>query len=808
MTLHVHHLTGCSPAPLADYLKALGVLRLVAEQADSDARGWWQDEHFCLLSKLSREELESFFLYTYQPTPLLSPWNKGCGFFKSDDPGLMPLEQSQAFRFSRFRQGVVEARKFLDQIANADAAIRAIKARTKTNKSFQSEQQRELLAANVHFCSFTDELRQQAARTNITEDDRGGLLADVRTIESLVSPAAKPPTKGEADRLKASSGYKIALAAADRRFRSLKATLIPDCQRTWRGPIAEWLSAALVLDQNGEIQWTWLVGTAGNDGNLDFTNNFMISLGDLFDLHSSDGTPLIGTSALLANAFWLEPANRLSNIKVGQFQPGSAGGANCSNGTVGDSHVNPWDYVLLLEGTVLFSSRATRRLDPIEISRASAPFAVRSQAAGYASPGTEKTQRGEQWMPLWSRPASLTDVTGLFGEARIQLGRQTANRPVNVVRAISRLGVARGVDSFTRFGYLERNGQSILAVPLGRIRVRQHPRAYLIDDLAPWLDRLQRRTRDKNAPARLVQAERRLADAVLGALTQDPIANRWQAILIAAVAVESLQASGTAIEAGPIPPLQVEWVQAVDDRTPEVRLALALGGAAAGYSREGRPIDPIRHHWLPLERGARRFKVSDKRLARDSRVIVFGRDPLADCAAIVERRLIEAGMKGQRRLPVVSAKGCGARLGDLAALLDGEVDISKVVDLALAFMAINWNLWSPDCRPQTASLPQQPDEAWLALRLACLPWALEDGKNIPTEPGIVRRLLAGDSAGASAIAIARLRSAGIRPPLQAAVTNPSTSRLWAAALVFPIDRGSAQRAAAILDPALKGTIHA
>jgi CRISPR-associated protein Csx17 len=357
-------------------------------------------------------------------------------------------------------------------------------------------------------------------------------------------------------------------------------------------------------------------------------------------------------------------------------------------------------------------------------------------------------------------------------------------------------------------GYLERNGQSILAVPLGRIRVRQHPRAYLIDDLAPWLDRLQRRTRDKNAPARLVQAERRLADAVLGALTQDPIANRWQAILIAAVAVESLQASGTAIEAGPIPPLQVEWVQAVDDGTPEVRLALALGGAAAGYSREGRPIDPIRHHWLPLERGARRFKVSDKRLARDSRVIVFGRDPLADCAAIVERRLIEAGMKGQRRLPVVSAKGCGARLGDLAALLDGEVDISKVVDLALAFMAINWNLWSPDCRPQTASLPQQPDEAWLALRLACLPWALEDGKNIPTEPGIVRRLLAGDSAGASAIAIARLRSAGIRPPLQAAVTNPSTSRLWAAALVFPIDRGSAQRAAAILDPALKGTIHA
>ena len=39
MTLHMHTLKGCSPAPLANYLKALGVLRLVAEQADLNARG-------------------------------------------------------------------------------------------------------------------------------------------------------------------------------------------------------------------------------------------------------------------------------------------------------------------------------------------------------------------------------------------------------------------------------------------------------------------------------------------------------------------------------------------------------------------------------------------------------------------------------------------------------------------------------------------------------------------------------------------------------------------------------------------------
>jgi CRISPR-associated protein Csx17 len=808
MTLHLHHLTGCSPTPLANYLKALGVLRLVAEQADKDARGWWQDEHFCLLTKLSRAELETFFLEAYQPTPLLSPWNKGCGFFKANDPGLAPLESSHAPRLARFRAGVADARELLNQVAHADAVIRAVKARTKTNKTFQSEEQRQLLATSATFRSLVDQLHHLAAEPSLAEDACREITDAIRTIQSLVAPATRSPTKSEADRLKASFGYKRLLAAAERRFKSLKATLIPDCRLAWRGGHAEWLSAAVVLDENGNPQWPSLLGTGGNDGNLDFTNNAMQRIGELFNVAADDGGPLPGTAELLANALWSNAANQLTPTAIGQFQPGAAGGANSTTGPGGDSLVNAWDFLLMMEGSILFSAQATRRLDSNEITRASAPFAVRAHAAGFASPGSEKAQRGEQWMPLWSRPASLRDVRGLLGEARVQLGRETVNRPVDVVRAISRLGVARGIDAFTRYGYLERNGQSTLAVPLGRVNVRQHPRAHLIDDLAPWMDRLQRRARDKNSPARLMQAERRLADAVLAALTHDPSADRWQAIMFAAVAVESLQARGTAIEAGPIPPLRAEWVRAVDDGTPEVRLALALGSAAAGYSREGCPIDPVRHHWLPLEHGGRRFKTSDKRLAGDSRVVVSGRDALADCAAIVERRLIEAEVKGQRRLPLVAARGCSARLGDLAAFRAGSVDASKVFDLARAFMAIKWDLWSPELRLVAARSPETPEEPWLALRLACLPWPLADGRNIPAEVGMVRRLLAGDTAGATDIAIVRLRSAGIRPPLQAATTDPRTARLWAAALVFPIDRGSAERAAAILDPGLKGAIHA
>jgi hypothetical protein len=60
----------------------------------------------------------------------------------------------------------------------------------------------------------------------------------------------------------------------------------------------------------------------------------------------------------------------------------------------------------------------------------------------------------------------------------------------------------------------------------------------------------------------------------------------------------------------------------------------------------------------------------------------MGRDALADCAAVVERRMIEAGMKGQRRLPLVAVPGCGAGLSDLTALLAGRVDLGRVIDFS------------------------------------------------------------------------------------------------------------------------------
>jgi CRISPR-associated protein Csx17 len=724
MTVHLHHLQGCAPAPLAHYLKAIGILRLVAQQKDPDVRGFWRDERFCLLTTLDENALDAFFLHEYAPTPFVSPWNKGSGFYATNDKGLSPVEGSKAPRFEAFRRGIAEARAQLDGISRADAEVRRLKDQTKAKKG-------------------------------------------VRPARSRNDP-----------------DYKNELAAAEREFKRLKADLYEPFALAWRGPHRDWMDAAMVLSPEGEPSWPALLGTGGNDGRLDFTNTAMQRLGDLFELESVNGAALTTTKALLKNALFETPVAALLDAAVGQFLPGFAGGANGTTGPDAGSRINPWDFVLMLEGAVAFRGQTTRRLGARGDMRAAIPFAVAAQSVGHATRGKEKDARGEQWMPLWERPASWQEVSALFGEGRAQLGRSSARRPLDFARAIARLGVARGLVGFVRYAYLERNGQSNLAVPLGRIAVAAHPRARLVDEIGGWLDRLQREADD--APARFSASVGVLSDAVFDVLTREAEPARWQSVFMAIDEVERVQASGTAFKVGPCPTLSPGWLDAAADDSPEWRLALSLGSAARGY-KDGRPFDSVRAHALPIDpkKSWSYATGADKRLMNDPRVVMNGRDPLSDLVALIERRLVEASQRGSRTLPLVARYGAGARLDDLSHFLAGEVDVERVVALGRALMALDWeHVRLP--RVRVNSHVDRPDEAWDALRLCALPFALRE-RTIAIEPAMFRRLASGDAAGAVDLALRRLRASGLRPPLIGAIADPTTARRWAAALAFPIE---------------------
>ena len=139
----IHEITlhGCTPTPLSSYLKALAVLRLVAEAGaddggDPEATGFWRADDFVLRTGLTKEQLRSFFLERYRPTPLIAPWNGGSGFYfqegklKEKDPvtgkklktgvrdqeteatrTVAAIEQSTSPRFAAYRDAIATARR-------------------------------------------------------------------------------------------------------------------------------------------------------------------------------------------------------------------------------------------------------------------------------------------------------------------------------------------------------------------------------------------------------------------------------------------------------------------------------------------------------------------------------------------------------------------------------------------------------------------------------------------------------------------------------------------------------------------------
>lgn len=748
--IHLHDLDGCAPTPLAHYLKALGVLRLVAEQADPQARGWWQGERFRLATALDRGQFQRFFLEEYEPSPLIAPWNKGSGFY-NNDPAPKPLLASTAKRFQRMRDGLHAGQALLGEQIKADDQVRSIKNESKG---------RELGAA------------QRTALRNSAE-------------------------------------YKKRLADAERDFKSLKENLISNCRLAWRGPHREWMDAAMVLDDKGIPRFPALLGTGGNDGRLDFTNNFMQRLAEVFDLTDPAGAPSAMASNWIAGALWQATTSGYqSGASVGQYLPGTAGGANNSNGSMADSQLNPFDFLLMLEGAVLFNAHATRRFGGTSASRAAAPFAISAQGAGYASAGeSDEGARGEQWMPLWSQPLTLIELRRLLAEGRAQIGARAVREPLDLAKAVARLGVARGIDGFQRYGYIKRNGDANFVVPLGRFYVPDHssPLLSCLDDLDAWLPRLRREARTAGS-ARLKQAERKLTESLFAVTQHCGDGLRWQTVLLALTEVESVQVTGSGHAAGPIPALRPDWVRAASQgnaNTPELRLALAfaLQQWRRDKSNGSKPIRPdtVRRHWLPLK-GSRYHVNAEGRLQVEPGVVMSGRSVESDAVAVLGRRLVEASQQGEHRLPLTAGLDVSAGPDDLSAALDGEIDLDRTLALARALMALDKGQWQrAPVRIERGRAGEWPDDAWMAIRLALLPWPL-DQREIGADPAILRRLAAGDASGAVTLALQRLRAKGIGSTIRIAGVDAATARRWAAALAFPITERTALGFLKRIDP--------
>lgn len=693
MTIQVHTLSGCTPTPLAHYLKGLGVLRVVAQQKDPSARGFFRHGVFRLASRLTSDELNAFFLEEYAPSPLLTPWNGGSGFYPRDN-----------------KSGI-------DQLRNSSAR---------------------------RFADYTDAIRACAA---------------------VVGDRAEAPKDGP------------------------KAELQARCRQALSDRGVDWMAAAVVVasDASEKPAYPALLGSGGNDGRLDFTNNFMQRLMELFD--PSDGRPRRSAVAQLAPALFGTTSRGLEGgLAIGQFLPGAAGGFNAANGFAGESLVNPWDFVLMLEGAILFGVSATRRLDSSSRG-ASAPFAVRAAAAGYGSAAdADASARGEQWMPVWSSPATLGEIRRLFAEGRMQLGRDSARSALDAARALSTLGVSRGIDSFERFGYFERNGQANLAVPIGRFRVEPRPAVRLLDEIEDWVLGLRRAGDAKSASAANRRAIRDVDSATISVIQRGSSAD-WQGLLLALGNAESAWTArgrfAHETRARPIPALSPRWLDLADDGSLEFRVAAATASVGAG------PLGAhIRGNLLPLEAGPGvQLAFGAESLRDDPRVVIGERDLILDFVAVAARRMAESRQAGLGRWSSTSGV-LNLSLADVGSFVAGPIDDGKVLALLRPLMAIDWRRGATDVqavagRWSVAASVSRPDPALALFRCLYATCALTD-RPLALETAAFARLSAGRAREASELAVRRLEAAGIRLRISHILCAPREARRIAAAILLPL----------------------
>jgi CRISPR-associated protein Csx17 len=670
--MNVIRLEGCAAEPLGSYLKALAVLRLVSEQADAEARGWWDSACFCLETSLDAESLVEFFLKRYAPTPILSPWNGGSGFYPKDRKvGIDAIAGSSDERYAEYRTAIERA----------------------------------------------------------------------RVIPGVGQEKAK------------------SAAEEDARRRAIQL----ECRNRLPEGCVEWLDAAVGISSEGERTFAPILGTGGNEGRLDYTNNFMESVAEL--LIAPDGkTPVEG---LLKNALFGSYTGGFREGSVGQYDPGRAGGFNQGQGVEAGSPSNPWNFVLTLEGGVAWAAGLYRRQGVGYRSFLCSPFTVRATPVGYGSAAAKDRElaRAEVWTPLWNQPAAYREIRALLREGRAAVDGRAAQNGLEFAEAACMLGVDRGIAGFVRYNLLKRRGDSYVALPAGRFGVHEDRwESDLVRELNDVLDAIDRGM--KSPPAEFESLRRQVDEAVYNVLLRGGVDALEDVAACLGRLYRRILLTDKPVWIGPR--LSGTWVAQLSDRV-EARIAAAL---AAMWDRD---VGGMANH---LDRGSGRFSWT-------------GADLAERMARTLERRIRAGEQAGMDRNPLGS--GYRASLADATRFLEDSVDDERIEDLLFAFTLVDWKRAGPLPRPGQGEVGVWP--VYALLKHLFLPELVEtaDGKkHLAGDLGVLAALTADDVERAAQTGSRRLQNAGmVKADLQDA--GGFKGMRLAAALLIPVPYGPAMQ---------------
>ena len=707
-------LVGCTATPLASYLKALGILRLVT-RSDSTVTGYWRLGRFCLVTRLDRQGLRRYFLDEYAPTPVISPWNGRAGYLEGDDG-----EDST-------RAGAKLLRRLRDSKAP----------------------------------------RLGAYRTVISALDESPVLREMNANRSRRKALETEKRALQKQRLNVPANLDSELARLSAREEQLKRDALVWLRNQVPDEHLEWIDAVVALGV-ARFFSPLLGGSGGVEGSMDIGVNFVTNI--FYLLNSDDESPSDDAEKWLDSALFQTPAPIKVSNSSGALFPGRIGGPNATSGFAAKLEINPWDFVLMLEGACLFRTSVSVRNQAATGQALTFPFTVdvTGAGAGHVQVVDESSARKEMWVPLWERPMGGSEVTALLREGRVTLGRRIPKDGLEFSRAVHKLGVDRGLSGFERYAFLKRSGDMYLATPLGRVNVQRQPQSDLIDDLdrAGWLSRFHRISKSDKAAARLRELAQRLDTALFDLSSPGPRVSRVQKALAVLGDIQTALAKSSRLreDLEPVPRLGREWAIEADDGSPAFRTSRALAGLRGELER---PM-PMRSHlwpthpqvWLWVER--MRKERHDDRIPPLRFVTPWRGDLIRTLNDIIVRRLWLAERCEFRDKPFRARVGLD--LSDVMAFLEDAGKDVRIAELLRGLALCDLpEVISESVEPRTfvpagwAVLKLVFSRDQTLVHLAGLPPSTRVA--VPRE--LLRRLLAGDTSRAIQIAARRLQASGV-----------------------------------------------
>lgn len=790
------HLRGCAPEPLIHYLKALGVLRLVAEQLDPQVRAAWHADTFVIETSKTHDELADFFLNQYRPTPIVAPWNGGSGFYDGDDTsGIDAILSFESERFNNYKKTIESIFAFPELPSVGHLTLQDLLARVRqqideaTNKESKDVKDWSKVIADTNNCL----------------SDLGGKIdlraKTVQAIEEIKTKTAdKEMAKQIANLLQPLKKLRTIIKKSERS--AGKDIIIQACRNRLNDECVEWLDATVVLSEKDAE--SPLLGSGGNDGRLDFTKAFMLYLKEaLVAKQITDGKWFDDEKKRLRSALFADAVATAKKEIVGQFYPAGAGGVNATQGVSDSPMVNPWDFILGMEGTLLLASATVRRLSAGARSKASFPFTVRSSKVGYGTAADAEDVKAELWLPLWSRMSSYKEVAHIFKEGRVQFSQQQRSvmTGFDFARAVAELGVDRGINSFQRYVFTKRFGKNYFAVPLNAFEVKERPLASLVGQVDRWLDALTRATSDeKKTPPRFVRARKRIEEAIFKLCARGD-SEDLRETLVSLGAAEAELADGEKFRSGdekrrPLPPLHglsLRWLYECDDKSDEFRIAAALAAI-----RGAGDVGTLRSNLEP-------FDQTNRQWSKNSNSFIWSAAALEEnLATVLHRRSVEARMHSLSHPPLISSRF--ASLRTVTAFLDRETDDERIERFLRGLILLDWTRDDKEFKPatETRRVPPTLPRAYALLKLLFLPEGQlhlrRGGEQIMVkhEPTIVPLLRARRVADALDVGVRRLRSSGLEALTKDFFFPPEDGGRLAAALLIPIDQPSVRELARLV----------